>query len=95
LFARPTKSRPCQSASRVDAANKKGEEVARTHKEYWPTSLAKVRKKAVSISHLMTEEDQAESLRVLRDAKHATHRIFDPAAKQLIEVPDQKNDLLQ
>ena len=50
-------------------------------------------KKAISISHLITVEDQAESLRVLRDAKHATHRIFDPATRQLIEVPDHKTRL--
>jgi hypothetical protein len=50
-------------------------------------------KKAISISHLITGEDQAESLRVLRDAKHATHRIFDPTTRQLIEVPDHKTRL--
>jgi hypothetical protein len=30
---------------------------------------------------------------VLREAKAATHRIFDPATKQLIEVPDHKTRL--
>ena len=30
---------------------------------------------------------------MLRDAKHATHRIFDPATRQLIEVPDHKTRL--
>jgi hypothetical protein len=29
-------------------------------------------------------------LRVSREAKSATHRVFDPATKQLIEVPDHK-----
>jgi len=29
----------------------------------------------------------------LRDAKAATHRVFDPATKQLIEVPDHKTRL--
>jgi hypothetical protein len=32
-------------------------------------------------------------VRVLREAKSATHRIFDPATKQLIEVPDHKTRL--
>ena len=32
-------------------------------------------------------------MRVLREAKVATHRIFDPATKQLIEVPDHKTRL--
>jgi hypothetical protein len=67
--------------------------VARARKEHWPTCLAKVIKKAISISELITEEDQAASLRVLREAKKATHRIFDPATKQLIEVPDHKTRL--
>lgn len=50
-------------------------------------------KKAITISELITGEDQADSLRVLRDAKDATHRIFDPVTKQLIEVPDHKTRL--
>jgi hypothetical protein len=32
-------------------------------------------------------------VRVLREAKNATHRVFDPATKQLIEVPDHKTRL--
>lgn len=74
-------------------SNKKAGPLARARKEHWPTSLAKVIKKAISISHLITGEDQAESLWVLRDAKHATHRIFDPTTRQLIEVPDHKTRL--
>jgi hypothetical protein len=50
-------------------------------------------KKAISISELMTEEDQVASVRVLREGKSATHRVFDPATKQLIEVPDHKTRL--
>jgi hypothetical protein len=50
-------------------------------------------KKAISISELLTERDQAASVRVLREAKAATHRIFDPITKQLIEVPDHKTRL--
>jgi len=77
--------------------DKKGELLARARKgerkEHWPASLAKVIKKAISISELMTHEDQSESVRVLREAKAATHRIFDPAVKQLIEVPDHKTRL--
>jgi hypothetical protein len=73
--------------------NKKKRPLARARKEHWPTSLAKVIKKAMSISELLTERDQAASVRVLREAKAATHRIFDPATKQLIEVPDHKTRL--
>jgi hypothetical protein len=62
-------------------------------KEQWPPSLAKVIKKAISISDRLTERDQAASMRVLREAKAATHRIYDPATKQLIEVPDHKTRL--
>jgi hypothetical protein len=42
---------------------------------------------------VLTEQDQADNVRVLREAKMATHRIFDPATKQLIEVPDHKTRL--
>jgi len=44
-------------------------------------------------SQLLTEEDQAANVRVLREAKAATHHVFDPATKQLIEVPDHKTRL--
>jgi hypothetical protein len=67
--------------------------VARARKEHWPTSLAKVIKEAISISQLLTERDQAANVRVLREAKAATHRVFDPATKQLLEVPDHKTRL--
>jgi hypothetical protein len=67
--------------------------LARARKEPWPPCLAKVIKKAISISELLTERDQAASLRVLREAKAATHRVYDPATKQLIEVPDHKTRL--
>ena len=74
-------------------SNKKGRPLARARKEHWPTSLAKVIKKAISISERLTERDQAANVRVLREAKNATHRVFDPATKQLIEVPDHKTRL--
>jgi hypothetical protein len=73
--------------------SKKGRLLARARKEHWPPSLAKVIKKAISISERLTERDQAASVRVLREAKAATHRVFDPATKQLIEVPDHKTRL--
>jgi hypothetical protein len=47
-------------------SSKKGASLARARKEHWPVSLAKVIKKAVSLSELITEKDQAASLRVLR-----------------------------
>jgi len=50
-------------------------------------------KKAISISDLLTEEDQEENLRVIREAKQATHKIFDPVTKTLIDVPDTKSRL--
>jgi hypothetical protein len=73
--------------------SKKGRPLARARKEHWPASLAKVIKKAISISERLTERDQAASVRVLREAKAATHRVFDPTTKQLIEVPDHKTRL--
>jgi peptidyl-tRNA hydrolase len=56
-------------------------------------SLAKIMKKAVSINELLTEHDQHENLRVIRQAKRATHRIYDGEQKRLIEVPDHKTRL--
>jgi len=50
-------------------------------------------KKAASISELLTEDDQKENLRVIRQAKRATHRIYDGEQKRLIEVPDHKTRL--
>lgn len=67
--------------------------VARARKEHWPAALAKVVKKAISISELLTADDQQENLRVLRNAKFATHRIFDPETRKMIEVPDHKTRL--
>jgi hypothetical protein len=52
--------------------------------------LAKIVKKAASISELLTENDQKQNLRVIREAKKATHRIYDTEQKRLIEVPDHK-----
>ena len=57
------------------------------------SSLAKIIKKAASISELLTEHDQRENLRVIREAKKATHRIYDGEQKRLIEVPDHKTRL--
>jgi hypothetical protein len=74
-------------------ANKRERPLARARKEPWPPCLAKVIKKSISISQLLTERDQADNVRVLREAKAATHRIFDPATKQLVEVPDHKTRL--
>ena len=56
-------------------------------------SLSKIIKKAASITQLLTEHDQQENLRVIRDAKKATHRIYDGEQKRLIEVPDHKTRL--
>jgi hypothetical protein len=78
--------------NKIKSSKKEGT-LARARKEHWPTSLAKVIKKAITISELLTERDQAASVRVLREAKAATHRVFDPATKQLIEVPDHKTRL--
>jgi hypothetical protein len=56
-------------------------------------ALAKIIKKAASIGELLTEHDQRQNLRVIREAKKATHRIYDGELKRLIEVPDHKTRL--
>jgi len=65
---------------------------ARARKE-WRGSLAKVIKKAVSIAELLTEADQEENLRVIREAKQAVHRVFDFETKETVFVPDHKTRL--
>ena len=65
---------------------------SRARKE-WRGSLAKVMKKAESIAELLTENDQQENLRVIREAKLATHRVYDFELKKGIDVPDHKTRL--
>ena len=65
---------------------------SRARKE-WRGSLAKVIKKAKSIAELLTEDDQEENLRVIREAKLATHRVYDFELKKGIDVPDHKTRL--
>ncbi|MDQ6625993.1 MAG: hypothetical protein M3Y69_07635 [Verrucomicrobiota bacterium] len=67
-----------------------GTAVARARKEPWPASLAKVLKKAASIAELLSAEDQAENVRVIREAKNATHQVYDAEKKLLVSVPDHK-----
>ena len=47
--------------------------------------MAKVYKKAAQIGDLMTGEDVEADLKVLRDAKKATHHVFDTKTKRLKE----------
>ncbi len=86
-------SQPDFVKNKISENSKTRSPLARGRKEQWPKSLAKVIKKAISISELLTERDQAANVRVLREAKVATHRVFDPATRQLIEVPDHKTRL--
>jgi hypothetical protein len=65
---------------------------SRARKE-WRGSLAKVIKKAESIAELLTGDDQEENLRVIREAKLATHRVYDFELKKGIDVPDHKTRL--
>lgn len=41
----------------------------------------------------MTGEDVEEDLRVLREAKKATHHVYDTTKKKLVKVPDHKTRL--
>jgi hypothetical protein len=56
-------------------------------------ALAKVIKKAAQIADLMTGDDVEDDLRVLREAKQATHRIYSKELNDLIKVPDHKTRL--
>ncbi|HZR66019.1 MAG TPA: hypothetical protein VFA85_12770 [Terriglobales bacterium] len=72
-------------------AQKSGSSGSHARKEI--RSLAKVIKKAKSIAELLTEDDQEENLRVIREAKRATHKVFDVDQKKLVEQPDHKTRL--
>ena len=58
-----------------------------------PQYVAKVYKKAAQIADLMTGEDVAADLKVLRDARKATHHVYDTKKKKLVKVPDHKTRL--
>ena len=58
-----------------------------------PQYVAKVYKKAAQIAYLMTGEDIEADLKVLRDAKKATHHVYDTKTKKLKRVPDHKTRL--
>jgi ribosomal protein L22 len=55
--------------------------------------VAKVYKKAAQIADLMSGEDVEADLKVLREAKKATHHIYDTKKKKLVKVPDHKTRL--
>ena len=55
--------------------------------------VAKVYKKAAQIADLMTGKDVEDDLRVLRQAKKATHHVYDTKKKKLVKVPDHKTRL--
>jgi hypothetical protein len=54
-------------------------------------SLAKVIRRAKSIAELLTEDDQEENLRVIREAKNACHVYI--TKKGEVHVPDHKTRL--
>lgn len=73
---------------------KDGPEKSRARKEpLLSPHLQKVIKKAAQIADLMTDKDVAQDLKVLRQAKRATHQIFDTQTKKLKKVPDHKTRL--
>lgn len=56
-------------------------------------ALKKIQKTAARLADLTTDEDIDTCLRVIRQAMNATHRIFDPEHRRMIEVPDHKTRL--
>ena len=56
-------------------------------------ALKKIQKAAARIADSLTDADTEECLRVVREAKKATHRIFDQTLRRMIEVPDHKTRL--
>lgn len=58
-----------------------------------PNYVAKVMKKAAQLSDVLTDSDTEQDLRVLREAKQATHLVFDPVTRTMVERPDHKTRL--
>jgi hypothetical protein len=71
-------------------SHKRASQSSRARKEI-TAKLAKIIKKAALIGELLTENDQAENLRVIREAKQACHVYI--TKKGEIKVPDHKTQL--
>jgi hypothetical protein len=56
-------------------------------------TVAKVIRKAAQLADLITDEDRAENMRVLREAKNAIHHVYDKDSESLVEKPDHKTRL--
>jgi hypothetical protein len=56
-------------------------------------SLSKIIKKANQIADLLSENDQRENLRVIRRAKKAKYRWYNPETKQAEWIDDHKTQL--
>ena len=56
-------------------------------------AVSKVVKKAACLADLMTEQDRADNMRVLREAKNAIHHVYDKDLERLVEKPDHKTRL--
>jgi hypothetical protein len=82
---------PCYVATKIKSKNRPNR--GSRARKAWRGSLAKVIKKTASIAELLTEDDQQENLRVIREAKSATHRVFNFETKKTEEVPDHKTRL--
>jgi hypothetical protein len=92
---KPTKERGFVAEKIATYKSKKHRVLARGRKGQSEATgyLSKVIKKAVSIAELLTREDQEENLRVIREAKKATHHVFNTETKKLELVPDHKTRL--
>ena len=53
-------------------------------------AVSKVVKKAACLADLMTDQDRADNMRVLREAKNAIHHVYDNDLERLVEKPDHK-----
>lgn len=56
-------------------------------------AVKKIERAAARLVDLFTEQDIEDDMRVIREAKNATLRQYDPAAKKTVEVPDHKTRL--
>jgi hypothetical protein len=88
----PAMKPPGYVAEKIAKKQNRPNRGSRARKE-WRGSLAKVIKKAASIAELLTVDDQEQNLRVIRESRKATHRVFNLETKKMENVPDHKTRL--
>ena len=95
---RETEGSPAKSLARACSKNSHQNSRARAEKKLaeiikQQPAVSKVVKKAACLADLMSDQDRADNMRVLREAKNAIHHVYDKDLERLVEKPDHKTRL--